>query len=148
MQSKYKLPNGNVFLWLGPGTGVEKNLGIENVLVLEGGEVLLFKSAITIPLYKQEVISDFRNEDPSDLAWKYGIPISRGLIEDLKNGVANGTYPPFKQSINERFTIFKDMISKYIQRFQSLHSKEDAIRHIEDVIDMCHQEINRMRNKP
>jgi len=148
IQSKYKHPNGNVFLWLGSGSGIEKNLDIDNVLILDGGEVLLLKSVMSIPLYNQDVISDFRNEESSILAEKYGIPITRGFIEELKNGVANDAYPPFKQPLNDRFTTFKNMISMYIQHLKNLRSIDDATKHLEDVIDMCHKEIQDLRRNP
>jgi len=138
--SKYKLPNRNVLLWLGPGTGIEKNLEIENALVLAGGEVLRRNNVISIPRDKQEAISDFLKEEPESLARKYGVPISRGLIEELKNGVVDGSYPPFKQSITDRNAMFKKMIAEYIHQFQ-------IIEDLEEIIDMCQQEINNIRNK-
>ncbi len=50
---KYKLLNENVLLWLGDIKDSEKDHGIDNVLILDRGEVLLLKRAITIPLFKK-----------------------------------------------------------------------------------------------
>ena len=47
---KYKLPNGNVLIWLGTGETWGRSEGVDNVLILEGGDVLFLKTTKVIPI--------------------------------------------------------------------------------------------------
>lgn len=58
---KYRLPNGNVFIWLGTGGIWGRSKGIDNVLILYGGDVLMLETVKTIPLWKKEVVEDVNN---------------------------------------------------------------------------------------
>ena len=93
--SKYKLPNGNVFIWLGKGGIWEKSEGVDNVLILNGGDVLFLKTMKVLPLYEEKVKQDLKNLGHEEFVKKYELPADGDLLEDLKKGVITGEYPPF-----------------------------------------------------
>jgi len=103
--SKYRFSNGNIFIWLGKGgiwgKGQEKG-GIDNVLILAGGEVLLLKTVKVLPLYEEKVKEDIKTLKYEDFIEKYDLPTDGDLWKDLKEGVESGEYPPFQKTIKAR----------------------------------------------
>lgn len=99
---KYKLPNGNVFIWLGGGGIWGESEGVDNVLVLDGGDVLILKTIKAIPLREDEIRKDLKNLSYEEFAKKYDLPTNRDLWMELKEGVEMGKYPPFLEGSEER----------------------------------------------
>jgi hypothetical protein len=95
---KCKFSNGNTFIWLGKGSvwgKGEKEEGIDNVLILEGGEVLFLKTVKVLPLHDDEVKEDLKRLCCEEFISKYALPSNVALWEDLKEGIESGEYPPF-----------------------------------------------------
>ena len=90
--NKFELPNGNIFFYLG-----SKVDGIEHVLILKGGTVMFLKTVRTVHLWKNDVIHDIKHLQPEELADKYDIPADSDFLQDLKIGILEGEYPPFKK---------------------------------------------------
>ena len=96
--SKYKFSNGNTFIWLGKGETWgkgEKEEEINNVLILEGGEVLFLKTVRILPLWDEKVKEDLKKLNHEDFIDKYNLPSNIDLWRDLKEGIESGEYPPF-----------------------------------------------------
>ncbi len=70
--------------------------------------------------------------------------MGRGLIKDLKKRVVSKDYPPYKQNPERRVSLFEQMIGHYIQRFSILSNKQAIISHLDDIVDMCKAEIQRI----
>lgn len=95
--SKHRFSNGNTFICLGKG-GIwgkgEKEEGINNVLILETGEVLFLKTVKVLPLHDKKVKEDLKKLNCEEFISKYKLPYNIDLWKDLKNGVESGEYPP------------------------------------------------------
>ena len=139
--SKYKLPNGNVFFWLGTGGIWGKTTGIDNVLVLDGGDVLFLETTKVISLHKEGVREDIKNLNHEEFAKKYELPTNGELWRELKQGVKTGRYPPFLENPEERVREFRGMISAYITNILQLRDPEEKIRQLEAIIGKCHRKI-------
>lgn len=133
--SKYKLPNGNVFMWLGTGKSVD------NVLILEGGDVLFLKTTRVIPLWKEEVREDIKNLKYEQFAKKYELPTNGEIWRELKQGVKMGKYPPFQEASEDRIREFRNMISAYIENISHLRDPDEKIRQLEAIIGECYRKI-------
>lgn len=138
---KYKLPNGNVFIWLGRGGIWGKSEGVDNVLVLYRGDVLFLKTIKVIPLYREEVREDIKNMSYEEFAKKYELPANGDLWKELKEGIKMGRYPPFLENPEERVREFRNMISAYITSILQLYDPEEKIRQLEAIIEECHRKI-------
>lgn len=102
---KHRFPSGNIFIWLGKGDIWGKGLkkaGIDNVLILAGGDVLFLKTAKVLPLYEEKIKEDIKTLTHEDFIKKYDLPADSDLWKDLKEGVESGEYPPFQKAIKER----------------------------------------------
>ena len=139
--SKYKLPNGNVFIWLGTGETWGRSSGVNNVLILEGGDVVSLKTTNVTPLWKEEVREDIKNLKYEEFAKKYELPANRDLWIELKEGVKKGKYPPFKEASEDRIREFKSMISAYIENISHLRDPDEKIRQLEAIIGGCYRKI-------
>jgi hypothetical protein len=60
--SRYKLPNDNVLIWLGTGGMWGKTKGVDNVLILAGGDVLFLETTKMISLHDQAFREDLAQE--------------------------------------------------------------------------------------
>ncbi len=107
--TKYTLPNGNVFIWLGTGGIWTSSKGVDNILVLEGGDVLFLKTIKEVSLWKDEVKEDIEKLSFDEFVKKYDVPNNRDLWMDLKEGVKMGSYPPFV-NIDQKLALFRNMI--------------------------------------
>lgn len=138
---KYKLPNGNVLIWLGTGETWGKSKGVDNVLILEGGDVLPLKATNVISLWKEEVKEDIKNLEYEEFAKKYELPTNGELWRELKQGVKMGKYPPFREDAEKRVKDFRNMISAYITNISQLKDPEEKIRQLEAIMEECRREI-------
>ena len=143
--TKYKLPNGNVLIWLGRGGIWGKSEGVDNVLVLAGGDVLFLKTVKIIELYKEKVREDIKSLSREEFAKKYEIPGNGDLWKELKEGVKTGKYPPFLENLEERISDFKSMISLYITNILQIEDPDEKIRQLEEIIDKCRRNILKIR---
>jgi hypothetical protein len=94
---KCEFPNGCTFIWLGKGDTWgkgEKKKGINNVLILEGGEVLFLKTVKVLPLHDEKVKNDLKKLNCEEFINKYNLPSNIALWKDLKEGIESGKYPP------------------------------------------------------
>jgi len=91
---KYRLSNGNVLIWLGTGEGWKTSQGIDNVLVTHGGQVLILRTVKVLSMMSAETKRDLETLDAEQFAGKHGVAIPRELLDDLKKGLHDGTYPP------------------------------------------------------
>jgi hypothetical protein len=145
--TKYRLPNDNVFIWLGRGGIWEKSEGEDNVLILAGGDALFLKTFRTIELQNDEVKRDIENMSYEEFVKKYGLPTNGDLWKDLKEGIKSREYPPFLEHYEERIAGYKGMISLYIWRILHLKDPNEKIKHLEDVIGECRRHIASIRAK-
>jgi hypothetical protein len=131
MLDKYRMPNDNVFIWLGT---TEKK--VNNVLILAGGDVLFLEAIRTLSLMKEEVRNDIRTLDPSSLIKKYELPIDDfELLGDLKRGVETKQYPPYSGiGAQEEY---KSMIWRYISLLLSVRNPVEKVAILDGIIDEC-----------
>ena len=110
-----RLPNGNVFMWLGTGPGwKEDESGIDNALVLTGGDVLLLKTAGMLPLHNKEALADLKDLDYKDFCKKHALTDLRyDLWKELHYGLKHGRYPLFTNFEFEA-NDYEEMIRRYI----------------------------------
>jgi hypothetical protein len=98
VMSKYKLSDGNTFICFGQG-GIwgrgENEEGINNLLILEGGEVLFLKTVKVLPLHDEKVKEDLKKLKCEEFINKYNLPSNTELWKELKNGIESGEYPSF-----------------------------------------------------
>ena len=144
---KYKLPNGNVLIWLGRGGIWGESEGVDNVLILEGGDVLILKTIKAIPLWEDDIRKDIKNLSYEEFAKKYDLSTSRDLWIELKDGVKMGKYPPFLEKPEERAKEFRSMISAYITNISQLKDPEEKIRQLEAIITECHRKIREIKEE-
>lgn len=139
---RYKLPNGNVLIWLGTGAGWGTSEGIDNVLALEGGDVLLLKTTRVISLWEEGIREDIKNLNYEDFVKKYELPVfPRDLWLELKEGVKTGKYPLFLENPIERINKFQAMISAYITSILQLRDPDEKIRQLEAIRDETTRKI-------
>lgn len=138
---KYKLPNDNVFIWLGKGGTWGKSEGIDNVLVLAGGDVLFLKTVKAIPLWKEEVKEDVKNLSQEEFTKKYKLPTNGELWKELKRDVEVGKYPPYLENPEERIKEYKNMISAYINGITRFVDPDKNIQQLESIIEDCQRKI-------
>jgi hypothetical protein len=138
---KYKLPNGNVFIWLATSEG------IDNLLVLEGGDVLILKTTTVVSLNKEEVKEDIKLLSFEEFVEKYELPSNVELWDELKRGVKMGNYPPFLEKPNEKIMEFRGMISAYIFNILQLKDPNEKIRQLEAIIGDCHRKILEIKSQ-
>jgi hypothetical protein len=136
---KYKLPNDNVVIWLGSGVGWGKNEGIDNVLILAGGDVLYLKTIKELSLSNNQVREDLKNLSYNELCKKYDLPDKFELWSDLQKGVKTGKYPPYID--NQPIDDFMQMVSSYISRIAQLSDRNEVTRILESIIRECHNKI-------
>ncbi len=144
---KYKLPNGNVFIWLGKGGIWGISEGVDNVLVLEGGDVLFLRTTKVISLNEKEVKEDIKNLNYDEFAKKYELSSNYELWNELKNGVEMGNYPPFLEKPNERIIEFQRMISAYIFNILQLKDPNEKIRQLEAIMGDCRRKILEIKSQ-
>lgn len=53
------LPNGNELIWLGTGDGWQEGVGVDNILITNGGNVLFLTSRESISLRDGDKLADF-----------------------------------------------------------------------------------------
>jgi len=135
---KYKLPNDNVVIWLGSGFGWVKNDGIDNVLILAGGDVLYLKTIKRLSLSDNQVREDLKNLSYNKFYKKYDLPDKFELWSDLQEGVKTGKYPPY---IDNQTIDFIQMVSSYISRIAQLSDRNEVTRILESIISECHNKI-------
>lgn len=115
--SKHKLRNGNVFIWLGKseiwGKGGEEE-GVDNVLILAGGEVLFLKTAKVLPLYEEKVREDLKILEYEEFIDRYDFPADRDFWKDLKEGVESGEYLAFFKKHGEKECTERHSRQKYL----------------------------------
>jgi hypothetical protein len=131
--SRYKLPNDNVLIWLGTGGMWGKTKGVDNVLILAGGDVLFLETTKMISLHDQAFREDLANLNPEAIITKYELPTNTELIQDLKYGLMTGRYPLINQNPQERMAEYKGMIFEYISRISLTTNREERIRQFEDI---------------
>lgn len=139
---KYKLPNENVFIWVGKGGIWGKSEGVDNVLVLAGGEVLFLKTIETISLWDEKVKEDIKNMGHEEFAKKYKLPTNGDLWSELKKGVEMGKYPPYLEGVEGRIREYQNMISAYIANISQLRDPDEKIRQLEAIIEECCRRIS------
>jgi len=142
---KYRLPNGNVFIWLGTGRGWGGSEGIDNVLVLAGGDVLFLETRSVLSLAEEEVRKDLQKLGYEKFAEKYELPANGELWNELKAGVEEGRYPPILQNAKEEAKDFQTMISAYIANILNLRDPNERIRNLEAIIRECQIHTTRIR---
>jgi hypothetical protein len=142
---KYRLPNGNILIWLGTGGIGGKSEGIDNVLVLDGGDVLFLKTTKVIPLNKQEVKEDIKNLSYEEFAKKYELPSNRELWQELKEGIEIGRYPPFRENHEKKVSGFRNMVSAYISNILQLKNQDEKIRQLEAIVGECYRKIQEIK---
>ena len=120
-----RLPNGNVFMWLGTGIGwKESESGIDNALVLTGGDVLLLKTAGTIPLHNKEIVEDLKNLDFTAFCEKHSLnDLNYDLWKELHYGLERSKYPIIEHPESEIFD-YEDMIKKYMSNLNLEHLRK------------------------
>jgi len=91
------LPNENVFIWLGKGGMWGESGGMDNVLILAGGDVLFLKTIKAISLLKEGVKEDIKNLSYKEFNKKYELPVNGEIWSELKRGVGGGRCPPFRE---------------------------------------------------
>lgn len=143
--TKYKLPNDNVLIWLGRGGIWGKSEGVDNVLVLAGGDVLFLQTSKILELRREEVREDIKNLSYEELAKKYELPGNGDLWKELKEGLETRKYPPFVEKTENRISDFKGMISSYIWNISQLKDPREKIRHLEEIIDDCRSHISKAK---
>jgi len=143
--SKYKLPNGNVFIWLGTGGVWGESEGLDNVLILAGGDILFLKTAKVLSLYQEKVRADVESLGHKEFAAKYEFPIDYDLWKELKESAKTGAYPPFSQNARDRIADFQNMISAYISNIQQVKDQYEEVRQLEAIIHECRNHIVKIR---
>lgn len=145
---KYKLPNDNVLIWLGTGKGWAESGGIDNVLVLAGGDVLFLKTIKELPLNQKEVREDIKNLSHNKFVEKYEMPTDGGLWSELKKNVKMGKYPPHLASREERIRDYKNMLWMYIMNIVDSHLEpEEQIQELKEIIKDCNMRIIGIKHK-
>jgi len=92
---KYSLPNGNTILWLGKGGVWGSSDGLDNVMILTGGDVLFLKTIKTISLRDEEIREDLQKLSYEEFIKKYEVPDKYEVWDELKRGIQSGEYPTF-----------------------------------------------------
>jgi len=139
--SKFKLPNDNVLIWLGTGGLWGKTEGVDNVLILAGGDVLFLETIKTIALHDEVIREDIANLSCEAIIAKYELPVGVELIQDLKDGLETGKYPPTNQNLQDWIVEFKGMILAYIAKISQLKDPEERIRQLEAIRRECEKQI-------
>ncbi len=143
--SKYKLPNGNTFIWLGTGGVWGKSEGVDNAIILAGGDVLFLKTVKSLPLYEEKVKEDIKTLSCEEFAKKYDLPTSVDLWKELKEGAEIGSYPPFLQNVEERMADTRNMISMYITNILDLKEPKEKIKQLETIMHECQNNILKIK---
>ena len=144
---KYRLPNGNVFIWLGSGGIWGRSESVDNALILDGGDVLFLRTDKILPLYEPKVKEDIKNLSCEEFAKKYELPLNIDLWKELKNGIEMERYPPFLEKNEDRMKDLQNMISMYITNILNLIDPNEKIRQLEAIMKKCHNDILRIRNE-
>jgi hypothetical protein len=113
---KHVLRNGNVFIWLGTGTGWASGANFDNVLMLTGGDVLFLKTSKSISLNDESVRGDLFSLSHDDFVKKYEVPMSHELWVDLRTGLKSGEYPLLSKSEKMRLWELREAVMLYVRR--------------------------------
>lgn len=143
--SKYILPNGNVFIWLGRGGIWGESKGIDNVLILAGGDILFLETSKCLSLSDPEIGNDIKNLSRGEFIKKYEMPVNGDLWKELKQGVVAGEYPPFRQKTKARIGNFQTMISAYITNILHLKDRNERMRQLKVIIQECRNHLLKTR---
>lgn len=113
---KWKLPNGNTFIWFGRGIGwKESKDNIDNALILAGGDLLFLKTAEYLSLIDKEVERDIKNLSYEEFIKKYNLKtLKHELWMEIKNGLETGEYPAFLREIKNEIDDYEQMIYQYL----------------------------------
>ena len=159
------LPNDNVLFWLGSFNDRK----VSNVLILNGGRVLILKAIRKFDLNIEQTRNDILNMPIEDFIENYHLldynlileSIEEELdenkedyenkiieiIKEVKLGVKNKRYPPYMAQIgNIYITELKNMIFKYIQKISGINP-EDMINHLKEIIEECKEKIESIINR-
>ena len=138
---KHKLPNGNVFIWLGGGGIWKESDGIDNVLILYGGDVLFLKTDKILSLNKKGVKEDIETLSYENFTKKYKLPMDIELWKELKQGISIGKYPLINENYEGWVREIREMVSAYIANILSLHDSEEKIQQLNEIIRECQMKI-------
>lgn len=141
---KYRLPNNNIFMWLGTS-----DQAVNNILILAGGDMLFLTALKTVSLSEDKTRNDIMTLDRKSFVEKYGAPISHELWEDLKKGVESGEYPPYLGTNATRD--YRSMLRDYIGALSRVKDSETRIKILDEIIGDCIRrkiEIERKATKP
>lgn len=154
--SKDRLLRDNIFIWFGT---YDEDL-INNALILAGGDILILMGIQKIELNKNQIKNDLLNMTIQGFIDKYNLldfesiektlkekEINKEnykrkvflLIEELKDGVRTGIYPPFNANYEKTVEDFKNIINNYLGRISNSLKPEDSINHLDDIINECEE---------
>lgn len=137
---EYRLPNDNVFIWLGTTDEV-----INDVLVLAGGDILFLKAQKTISLAKRGVKNDIMTLDCRSFAEKYKIPPNQELWSDLREKIESGEYPPFHRIFARQ--AFESMLRGYVGALLRDSDPKRKIEILDGIIGDCMRRRSEIEKK-
>jgi len=120
----YRLPNDNVSIWL----GTNSEAGIDNVLILTGGDILFLQTAKRIPLINSRIREEITNMSIDQIMEAYNLPDSYEVLKHIKMGVENGIYPAYREKSQNRIGDYLEMIRKYLGKINKIDSIQEVIK--------------------
>ena len=136
-----RLPSGNMYFWFGTGKGWgESGSGIDNALILTGGDVLLLKTIESISLHDAEVMNDLKKLDYNEFCKKYSLEnLNDDLWKEIKYGLETGKYPIISDR-GQQYSDYVTMIQKYVA-----HLDIEQLENVRSYIDRRIAEIRKKR---
>lgn len=145
--SKYKLPNENVFIWLGKGGIWGESEGLDNVLILAGGDILFLKTIKCLSLSDHKLRDDMKNLSYEEFIKQYELPANGDLWKELNEGVKSGEYPPFLQNTKGWIKDIQNMMAAYIGNILKLKDPDEKIRQLEAIMEYCRRSLLKIKTE-
>jgi len=163
MRDEIILPRDNVLIWLGSFD----NSQVNNVLILNGGDVLILKAIRRFDLNQQHIRNDILNMDidefvtnynllnfeaiktdfeveldnnKEDLEWKI-----KSIVEMVKEGVRNKKFPPYIGTMHNRyFHDFNDLTQHYLSKLHNSGDPDALLYALMEIRKKCEGKIKKL----
>ena len=157
------LPRDNVLIWLGSFDNTQVN----NVLILNGGEVLILKAIRRFDLNQQHIHNDILKMELDEFIENYDllnfeaikndfeVELDNGegdlerkiksIVEMVKEGVRNKRFPPYIGTMHNRyFHDFNYLTQYYLSKLSNPGDPDSLLHALMEIREKCEEKIQNL----